>query len=1232
MNILGDYYMRKTMKKIVSVLLSVLLLAAPLTTSFAAAEEATFKMTFIYTDASGQPHTSSKIIAAGSPVEGEHYVPAPGQEFSGWFEDANLTQPAPATMPDHDLTLYAAMKWIDYTVTYTLHGQTIDPQTYHYGDTISLPAIDVPKGYTFSGWSDLQGNPYTENSIITDNVDLYGVITQNEYDLVYYVNGAVFRTEENKHFDDALSYYEYSADTGWTFSGWFADEACTVPAPANMPDSDLAVYGKYTQNRYAITYYVDGVDSGNKQTDYLYGQTIQPHEAAVKEGYTFSGWFLDANLTQRIPDEMPDHDLTFYGRYAVNQYTVTYFLNGEYYTTQTYDFGAAIQYLDYAAQEGYSFSGWRLANGDRKPLTMPAYNVEVYATLTKMAVAALDGGSYENITVGDTVDVTVTLDAPFLTSLTVSDIIFDSDVFMLDSMQWLIEGDASVDLGNRLASIRFDENTDLDGEILLLTFVVLSNAEVGNQEIGFAAAATTDMGIGSVDVTTKVTNAKVQVICAQHNFVGGEVIANKNNTHSLFCANGCGVSVNQSCSGGTATCLQKAVCSICKAEYGQKLRHSYADSPKGDGNGFHSYRCVNGCGAYSTQKIACTYGVAFNNGDNASHSITCTVCGTSKDENCYGGTVTCIAVAVCERCNVEYGTVLAHEYTGAIRNNYDGTHERLCVNGCDLYGGLTDCSYSYENKKDGVHTKTCAECGYTVDEYCVGGKATCLASAVCSYCETAYGEKIAHSYTGEARDNKDGTHSFICVSGCEAYGEALACTAGEYQPDGDGTHSTQCTACASAMVGNCSGGTATCEKYAVCDVCGGDHGELLAHDYNGEYAPNEDGTHSKTCLNGCNKPGGEKIACTYGEWVGDGIRAHSKTCSVCGDMVTEDCSGGEASCTQKAKCAVCKSVYGELLAHTFPAGEQGLAVSKNDGTHTRYCTSCEQDVILACEYVCIPNNNATHVATCSLCAYTETAQACFGGNVTCLAAAVCEGCGVSYGDPLDHDYSGEAKANGNGTHCLQCVNGCEKFGGEKIDCTPGTYTSNGDDTHSATCVVCNGVLTSKCSGGTASCEKQAICEVCNTGYGKGGDHNFTSAHDDTHHWGACTGCEKTTPKDEHRFTPWTILEEETPEHTGLRRRLCLDCGAVFVEIIPHLYPKGDVDFDGVITATDARLALRASVSLETLSAAATAAADVEKDGVITAGDARLLLRASVGLEDASLWGDIGLDDEGNPVE
>ncbi|MCR5782358.1 MAG: dockerin type I repeat-containing protein [Clostridia bacterium] len=61
---------------------------------------------------------------------------------------------------------------------------------------------------------------------------------------------------------------------------------------------------------------------------------------------------------------------------------------------------------------------------------------------------------------------------------------------------------------------------------------------------------------------------------------------------------------------------------------------------------------------------------------------------------------------------------------------------------------------------------------------------------------------------------------------------------------------------------------------------------------------------------------------------------------------------------------------------------------------------------------------------------------------------------------------------------------------------------------------------------------------------------------------------------------------------------------------------GDVDGDGKVSSADARLALRASVQLESypVNSAQFRAADVDKNGTIEPSDARSILRASVGLE------------------
>ena len=84
-------------------------------------------------------------------------------------------------------------------------------------------------------------------------------------------------------------------------------------------------------------------------------------------------------------------------------------------------------------------------------------------------------------------------------------------------------------------------------------------------------------------------------------------------------------------------------------------------------------------------------------------------------------------------------------------------------------------------------------------------------------------------------------------------------------------------------------------------------------------------------------------------------------------------------------------------------------------------------------------------------------------------------------------------------------------------------------------------------------------------------------------------------------------------------RFTVNNGAVVIRTGRRL--KGDVDGNGTVEAADARLALRASVGLESFDGDPERfrAADADGDGVIMASDARLILRAGVGLEDLTKY-------------
>ncbi len=60
---------------------------------------------------------------------------------------------------------------------------------------------------------------------------------------------------------------------------------------------------------------------------------------------------------------------------------------------------------------------------------------------------------------------------------------------------------------------------------------------------------------------------------------------------------------------------------------------------------------------------------------------------------------------------------------------------------------------------------------------------------------------------------------------------------------------------------------------------------------------------------------------TYGEWASNGDGTHTRKCTVdgCNGSETKDCSGGKATCAEKAVCDTCGKAYGEIDANSHAA-------------------------------------------------------------------------------------------------------------------------------------------------------------------------------------------------------------------------------------------------------------------------------------------------------------------------
>lgn len=1220
--------MKNLFRKTVCILLTALLLLPVLPV----AAQTQFALTLCFTDLNGNESESVVRYTAGEQIRYPDYKSDKTQTFSGWqLSDGSA---APDTMPANDLTVYSSLQWVEYTVTYTLQDGPWETQAqvYHYGDALNPPEILLEDGQGFSGWTTVDG---AAPDVVISDLSLFGKVFAEQYTLTYVVNGEEMPSLAQTYFfnDDIHYHSDYDNITGHSFTGWFTDGNFTEKAPDTMPANDLTVYGNTSKNSYTVSYYINGTKLTTQHT-LFYGDAITPLTSYDNiAGYTFSGWHM-ADGSQ-YPATMPDRDIALYAEQTANEYALNYYLNGQFLTTQMYTYNEPISYItDYDNVTGSVFSGWKLPTGEPLPQNMPAQSLTVYGTQTQQAQAHIIGGTYEEILQGESFEVLLSVEAPYLQTLTVSDIAFDEDIFMLTDIRWLTsQGEAAVDLAGRTASLQATENINLnDAAVLCLSFTVNTAAAVGKTGITFEAAASSLTEGGSKTIETVVSPASVQVICGVHDFTG-TVTALHNGTHSVACKNGCGESINESCFGGTATCLAKAKCTVCNSEYGFRKAHDYTGEPRCNNDGTHSYKCVNGCDAFGGT-YACNFGFATSNGDNLTHTVTCTVCANTKTENCYGGTATCLEKATCDACKTLYGECKEHSYTGQAFSVGGGRHTLQCVNGCGAYGNETDCVFTYTADYDEKHIKTCTLCGYEVAEYCSGGKATCENRPTCEYCGSAYGQKLSHSYTGESISNKNGSHKRRCINGCGQLGGDESCTYGQAVSKGNNTsHEISCTLCGYAKTQPCSGGTASCSSRAVCSECGGFYGNTAEHSFTGDFVYNGDGTHSCLCVFGCGEKG-EKQTCSMSEWTSVGDGTHKRSCTVCLREETQSCSGGDAAtCDKKSVCEVCNSPYGDTLPHTF----DDSCTPDKEGTHIRYCIACKQNVTENCTsdtpatcssraickfcaqpfgelaphtYTYEPDANTAgqHNMLCTACAYADT-DACSGGTASCIAPANCEFCGRAYGEPAEHRYDGIAQPAGDGTHKLLCSMGCGEYG-EAIACTFAEYTSNGDNTHTAICTVCKQKQTLPCSGGKEVCGESAICAFCNASYGNFREHNYTVLYDGIHHWGECTHCHTKTALEPHTYTEWIVTAQADYTQDGAQWRLCTTCGRIN-SVTVHLL--GDLDGSLDLSAADARIALRASVGLQTLSDEQTENGDIDRNGKIEASDARDILRACVGL-------------------
>lgn len=158
------------------------------------------------------------------------------------------------------------------------------------------------------------------------------------------------------------------------FLGFYTDLACTGnPITSVVVDKDITLYAKFEIIDYSITYKIDGATWNSYYTP---NSSYNVLDAAIsyipkgedleKVGYTFEGWYKDADYKEKITSLVGlFEDITLYAKWEAITYSIKYELNEgtwkDNYSPFTDYTVKGITYLpsgDILIKEGFVFEGW----------------------------------------------------------------------------------------------------------------------------------------------------------------------------------------------------------------------------------------------------------------------------------------------------------------------------------------------------------------------------------------------------------------------------------------------------------------------------------------------------------------------------------------------------------------------------------------------------------------------------------------------------------------------------------------------------------------------------------------------------------------------------------------------------------------------------------------------------------------------------------------------------------
>jgi len=514
-----------------------------------------------------------------------------GYTFKGWDKEI------PETMPAENITVKAQWEINQYTIAFdTNGGSEIAPITQDYGTEITAPDNPTRKGYTFKGW-----DKEIPKTMPAENITVKAQWEINQYTITFDTNGGSEIAPITQDYGTEITAPDKPTRKGYTFKGWDKE------IPETMPAENITVKAQWEINQYTITFDTNGGSEIAPITQ-DYGTEITAPDNPTRKGYTFKGW------DKEIPKTMPAENITVKAQWEINQYTIAFDTNGgSEIAPITQDYGTQITAPDKPTRKGYSFKGW-----DKEiPETMPAENITITARWkdTEKPTGEIIIGTNKwneflnELTFGiffkDTQEVTINAvdnsgvvfvsylvtdkelseaelnslvfrayEEPFCIDPNGEYIIYvmlvdeninitylRSDRITLDNIQPVISGIENGKTYCEVQTVTVDEK-------YVDTVTVNGTAVTLDADGGFVLPPTN--GEQKIVVTDKAGNNAEMTVTVNNGHTFGEWVSDNDGKHTRKCiVDGCDAFETENCSGGNATCTEKAVCDVCGKPYGE---------------------------------------------------------------------------------------------------------------------------------------------------------------------------------------------------------------------------------------------------------------------------------------------------------------------------------------------------------------------------------------------------------------------------------------------------------------------------------------------------------------------------------------------------------------------------------------------------------------------------------------------------------------------------------------